>query len=88
MPTRSDNHPKIVIDLLQAIHLRTKHRTPPSWTAVNPCMAMIDCRDNIKCDRAILYALQQNWISVNPSLPIHSLALTRYGADQIGQGPM
>ena len=29
------------------------------------------------------YALQQNWISVNPIFPIQSVVLTRYGAERV-----
>lgn len=65
--------------LCVAVDQLTKHRTPPSWTGINPVLKIIRCTDLIECDRAVLHTLQQNWINVNPTLPIHSLALTRYG---------
>ena len=76
-----------MIDLLKAIHSRTRRKRPPYWTDINPVMQLMRCTNLIECDRAILYSLRQNWISVNPTLPIHSLCLTRYGLAAIGQGP-
>jgi hypothetical protein len=72
---REQRTPKLVLQILRAVHDATKHKRPPYWVAVSS----LGFPDPIgELDTAVLLASRCGWLRVAGDPP-HSVAITGTG---------